>query len=277
MIPLGTYCTLEANRQLEQGFYLSDEEGDEVLLPNKYIPKGMKIGDAISVFIYTDSEDRIIATTLKPKIELYKFACLKCKELTDFGAFLDWGLEKDLFVPFREQKMKMIEGHSYIVYLLNDEESDRLVASAKIHKYFQQEILTVEEGEEVDLLIGERTDLGVNVIINNIHSGLIFQNEIFRHIEFGDRVKGYIKNIREDNKIDVTLQKQGYQNVEPNAARILSYLDKNKGYMSLTDKSSPDEIRVVMEMSKKTFKKALGALYKQKLIRLEKDGVYLVG
>lgn len=275
MIPLGTYSTLTAKRQLLQGIYLEDEAGDEVLLPNKYIPNGMELGDEISVFVYTDSEDRIVATTIQPKIELHQFACLEVMAVTQFGAFLDWGLEKDLFVPFKEQKLKMKRGNSYIVYMYNDDESDRLVASAKIYKYLSNEELTVKEGEEVNLLIGEPTDLGVNVIINNLHRGIIYHNEIFQNLDLGDRLKGYIKKVREDNRIDVSLQQQGYQNVEPNAIRILDYLQMNQGYMSLTDKSSPGEIMARLEMSKKTFKKAIGNLYRQKLVRLEKNGTYL--
>lgn len=276
MIPLGTYSTLTAKRQLLQGIYLEDGEGDEVLLPNKYIPKGLQLEDEISVFVYTDSEDRIVATTIKPKIQLHQFACLEVAQVTAIGAFLDWGLEKDLFVPFKEQKLKMKTGNSYIVYLYNDDESDRLVASAKIHKYLSNEKLTVSEGEQVDLLIAEPTDLGVNVIINNQHKGLLYHNEIFQNLDLGDQLKGYIKKIREENRIDVTLQQQGYANVEPSAIRILDYLRMNNGYISLTDKSHPGEIMTKLEMSKKSFKKALGTLYKQKLVRLEKNGTYLV-
>ena len=276
MIPLGTYSTLTAKRQLLQGIYLEDAEGDEVLLPNKYIPDGLQLADEISVFVYTDSEDRIIATTIKPKILLHEFACLEVMAVTKFGAFLDWGLEKDLFVPFKEQKLKMKEGNSYIVYLYNDEESDRLVASAKIFKYLSNEALTVKDGEQVDLLIAEPTDLGVNVIINNCHKGLIYKNEIFQQLELGDQIKGYIKKIRSDNRIDVSLQPQGMKNIEPSAAKILDYLKMNQGFMSLTDKSRPEEIMAKMEMSKKSFKKALGSLYKQKLVRLEKNGTYMI-
>jgi len=201
---------------------------------------------------------------------------LTVSQVTKFGAFLDWGLEKDLFVPFKEQKLKMREGNSYIVYLYNDEESDRLVASAKIFKYLSNEELTVKEGEQVNLLIAEPTDLGVNVIINNLHRGLIYRNEIFQNLELGDKLKGYIKKVRADNRLDVSLQAQGMQNIEPSAARVLAYLKMNQGYMTLTDKSRPEEIMAKMEMSKKSFKKALGSLYKQKLVRLEKNGTYLI-
>ncbi len=276
MIPLGTYSTLTAKRQLLQGIYLEDGEGDEVLLPNKYIPNGLQLEDEISVFVYTDSEDRIIATTIKPKIQLHQFACLRVNQVNNIGAFLDWGLEKDLFVPFKEQKLKMKEGNEYIVYLYNDEESDRLVASAKIFKYLSNEELTVKEGELVNLLIAEPTDLGVNVIINNLHRGLIYRNEIFQNLELGDQIKGYIKKVREDNRLDVSLQAQGLPNIEPSAIRILDYLTMNQGFMTLTDKSRPEEIMAKLQMSKKSFKKALGSLYRQKLVRLEKKGTYLI-
>ncbi len=275
MIPLGTYTTLTAKRQLLQGIYLEDGEGDEVLLPNKYIPKDLQLEDEISVFVYTDSEDRIIATTIKPKIELHQFACLECVHVSGIGAFLDWGLEKDLFVPFKEQKLKMKVGNFYIVYLYNDEESDRLVASARIHRYLSNEELTVKEGDKVSVLIGEPTPLGVNVIINNRHKGLIYKNEIFQNLELGDQLAGWIKKVRDENRLDVSLQAQGLANIEPSAIRILDYLQMNQGFMRLTDKSAPQEIMAVMQMSKKSFKKALGSLYKQKMVRLEKNGTYL--
>ncbi|MEM1120276.1 MAG: S1-like domain-containing RNA-binding protein, partial [Bacteroidota bacterium] len=226
-------------------------------------------------FVYTDSEDRIIATIEEPKIQLHQFACLECVHVSNIGAFLDWGLEKDLFVPFKEQKQKMKVGYFYIVYMYNDDESDRLVASAKIHKYLSNEELTVQEGEKVQLMISNPTDLGVNVIVNNQHKGLIYKNEIFQNLELGDQLSGWVKKIREDNRLDISLQPQGVQNIEPSAIRILDYLQMNQGFMRLTDKSKPEEIMAVMQMSKKSFKKALGSLYKQRLVRLEKNGTYL--
>jgi len=261
---------------MDQGMYLRDEMEDEVLLPNKYIPVGMELEQEISVFIYTDSEDRLIATTLQPNILLHHFACLQVVEVNNIGAFLDWGLEKHLLVPFSEQKITMQAGEWHIVYLYNDDNSDRLVASAKWHKFVQREILTVEVGEEVNLLVAHPSDLGRNVIINNIHAGLIFNNEIFKELKMGDRLKGYIKNIREDQKIDVVLDKPGYKNViEPNAKKILEILKAANNYLELTDKSDPALIKHRLGMSKKAFKRAIGALYKQRLIRLEKDGIYL--
>jgi len=273
LIPLGKFSTLTAYKKREQGIYLKDELEDEVLLPNKYLPKDLEMGQEINVFIYTDSEDRMIATTQTPKILLHHFAYLEVVDVNQYGAFLDWGLEKNLFVPFREQKLKMAQGEWHIVYMYCDEESDRLVASAKWHKFIQREILTIEEEEQVDLLIAHPTDLGRNVIINNIHGGLIFKSDLIKELKMGDRLKGYVKKIRADNKIDIRLDREGYAKVEPNAQRILDTLKKADGFLPLTDKSNPDLIRQELGMSKKTFKKAIGALYKQRLIKLEGDGI----
>ncbi len=276
MISLGKFSTLTAYKKREQGIYLKDEQEDEVLLPNKYVPKDLEVGQELSVFVYTDSEDRMIATTLMPKIILHHFAYLEVVDVNQIGAFLDWGLEKNLFVPFREQKQTMNRGEWHIVYLYEDETSDRLVASAKWHKFIQKEIITVEEGEEVNLLVAHPSDLGRNVIVNNIHAGLIFENEIHKDLKMGDRLKGYVKQIREDNKIDIRLEQKGYAKVEPNAQRILDAIKNENGFLPLTDKSNPDAIRQQLGMSKKTFKKAVGALYKQRLIKLEKKGIRLV-
>lgn len=276
MIQLGQFSTLTASRQKEQGMYLVDDQEDEVLLPNKYMPNGFDIGDEIKVFVYTDSEDRIVATTETPRIVVGDFAYLEVVEATKFGAFLDWGLEKHLLVPFSHQKRDMEEGDWHVVYLYCDETTDRLVASAKWHKYVDSDEISVKDGEEVDLLVAHPTDLGWNVIINNRHAGLIYSNEIFQPIYTGDRLKGYIKNVREDNKIDVSLEKQGFSRIEPNAQKILELLKRQKGFLDLTDKSDPELIKRRMSMSKKTFKKAIGTLYKQRLVRLEKDGIYLI-
>ena len=193
--------------------------------------------------------------------------------ISQHGAFLDWGLEKQLFVPFREQARKMEEGKWYIIYMYRDEESDRLVASSKINGYLDNDELTVKVGDLVEILICESTDLGINVIINNIHKGLIYHNELFAKVNIGDIKKGYIKNIREDNKIDVQLQKQGYGNVEPSAQIILEKLKANGGFLELTDASAPEDIAKQLEMSKKTFKKAIGSLYKHHLINIEQMGI----
>ncbi len=275
MLHLGIKNTLRILRGTGVGMFLGDEEGNDVLLPKKYVPENAIVGDDIEVFIYRDSEDRIIATTLEPKIQLNQFACLQVKSVTAIGAFLDWGLEKDLFVPFREQNKKMEEGRWYAVYLYLDEETDRLVASCKVNRYFEKENIDLQIGQEVDLLIFEETDLGVNAVINNKYKGLIYENEIFQRIKIGTRTKGFVKNIRDDKRVDLSLQKQGYANVEPNAERILEKLKANNGFLDVTDKSDANYVMYQLEMSKKTFKKAIGALYRQKIIRIEEDGIYL--
>ncbi len=277
MIHIGEFNTLKAFRSTPNGCYLCDEEElNEVLLPNKYVPRNLRIGEEIKVFIYKDSEDRPIATTLTPNILLHKFAYLPVKEVNRFGAFLDWGLEKDLMVPYAQQNRKMRRGGRYLVYLYLDEQTERLVASCKLHHFLQQEPLTVEKGDEVDLIIWEQTDLGYNVIINNLHKGLIYQNEIFQKVRTGDRLKGFVKEIREDNKIDISLQRQGYSNVTSNIDPILLALQQNNGFLPLNDKSAPDAIYQRFKVSKKTFKKAIGALYRERKIRIEADGIYLI-
>ncbi|NBA88183.1 GntR family transcriptional regulator [Emticicia sp. CRIBPO] len=275
---VGQYNTLKILRGTSVGMYLGDEEGNDVLLPHKYIPENSEVGQDIEVFIYRDSEDRVIATTLKPLIELNKFACLEVVGVSQFGAFVDWGLEKDLFIPFREQNKKLEHGDWTVVYLYLDEQTDRLVGSCKVHKFFKNNIsVGLEPGEEVDLLVFEKTDLGMNVIINHLYKGLIYENEIFQRIAWGDTLKGYIKNIREDGKIDVTLQKQGFlQVIEPNSQKILDYLKANGGILPLSDKSDSIEIMELLEMSKKNFKKAAGNLYKQKLIVIEDQQIRLL-
>lgn len=275
MLDLGVKNTLRILRGTGVGMFLGDDEGNDVLLPKKYIPDDVIVGDDIEVFIYRDSEDRIIATTLEPKIQLNEFAYLQVKAVTQVGAFLDWGLEKDLFVPFREQNKKMEVDKWYAVYLYLDEDTDRLVASCKVNRFFEKENIDLTIGQEVDILVFEETDLGMNAVINNRYKGLIYENEIFQRIKIGTRTKAYVKNIRDDKRIDLSLQKQGYANVEPNAERILEKLKANNGFLDVTDKSDANYIMYQLEMSKKTFKKAVGALYRQRLIRIEDDGIYL--
>ncbi|RMG87178.1 MAG: GntR family transcriptional regulator [Bacteroidetes bacterium] len=277
MIETGKYNVLKSVRLSDYGMYLADEEGQEVLLPNKYVPEDMLIGDEIEVFVYNDSEDRPVATTRKPRLIRGEFGYLKVREVNPVGAFLDWGLEKDLLVPFREQKKDMVAGRSYLVYLYLDEKTNRLVATAKIGRYFETEHIDVREGDEVRLLIAERTDLGVNVIVNNRYRGLIFNDSIHKPLRPGQKTTGWVKQVRPDKKLDITLQPQGYkQVVEPNAQHILEQLHFFNGYLDLNDKSDPAEIAERLHMSKKVFKKAIGALYKQRLIRIERDGIYLV-
>jgi len=276
MIAIGEYNELEVLRDTSAGLFLGDGEGNDVLLPGKYIPKETQIGDRLKVFIYKDSEDRPVATTETPRITLNHFALLKTVMVNEIGAFLDWGLEKHLFVPFREQNKKMEEGRHYLVYMFLDEKSDRLVASAKLNHFLDNEILTVRTGDEVELLIWDKTDLGYNVIINQKHKGLVYANEVFTELRPGAILTGFIRNIREDHKIDVSLQKQGYGQVEPSSQKILDVLRASNGFLGLGDHSTPEAIAAKLEMSKKTFKKAVGALYRKKMIVLKEDGIHLV-
>jgi predicted RNA-binding protein (virulence factor B family) len=276
MIEIGHYNELEVSRHSEPGVYLIDEEGNEILLPNKYVTDEMQTGSSLKVFVYKDSEDRPVATTERPYAIIDEFAFLYVKDVNQVGAFLDWGLEKDLFVPFREQAQKMVSGKSYVVYIYFDLKTERVVASGKLSQFTKNDFIELEAGQEVDLMICNKTDIGVNVIINNMYEGLIFQNEIFQNIQTGDRTRGYIKSVREDDKIDVSLEKIGYDSIEPNSKHLLNQLKFKDGFIPLNDKSDPELIKSTLEMSKKTFKKAVGTLYKQKLIRLEDDGIHLI-
>ncbi|GAB3907793.1 S1-like domain-containing RNA-binding protein [Larkinella knui] len=275
MIQIGKINTLVALRETSVGVFLGDDEDNDILLPNKYVPDTLRVDDPIDVFVYTDSEDRIIATTLTPKIQRNQFARLQVVSVTSVGAFLDWGLEKDLLVPYREQSRPMEVGRWYVVYLYLDHETDRLVASSRLNRFLDSEVPNLTEGQEVSLLAWEPTDLGINVIINNRYRGLVYANEVFRQVYPGDRLTGYVKTIREDNRIDVSLQKPGYENVEPNAQRILATLKDQKGFLPLNDYSEPEEIYKSLEMSKKTFKKAIGALFRERKIVIKEDGIYL--
>ena len=276
MIKIGENHTLEIIRESEQGLYLADGEGNEVLLPNRYVPEIFKIWEKIDVFVYLDNEERLVAVTDKPYIKKGDFALLRCNAVTDHGAFLDWGMLKELFCPFKEQAFPMKKGGWYFVYCFLDEKSERLVASSKTNQFLDNKDLTVSQFEEVDLIVSHPSDIGMNVIINKKHLGLIFKDDIFQDLSVGDRLKGYIKKIRPDNKIDVVLGQIGYRNIEPNAEDILEELRDNSGYLNLTDKTDPETIKQVLQMSKKSFKKAIGTLYKQKLIEIKDDGIYLL-
>jgi len=276
MIKIGEYNRLKFVRTTSVGLFLSDEENNDVLLPKKYIPENVKEGDYLEVFVYKDSEDRPVATTLNPKIQLNKFAFLKAVQVNQVGAFMDWGLEKHLFVPFREQSLKMETGKNYIVYMYLDEKTQRLVASSMVNKFLSNASLSVKEKEEVEVMIWKRSDLGTNVIVNHRHRGLIYDNVMFNKVKPGEVFKGYIQKIRNDNNLDIQLQLPGYQNIEPNAEKILQLLKINDGFLSLTDKTDPEIIYKRLEMSKKTFKKACGLLYKKNKIKINEAGIYLV-
>lgn len=274
MIELGNYNTLKILRGTRVGLFLGDEDVDDLLLPTKYAPQAFEVGDTLRVFCYLDHEERPIATTLDPHIRRNNFGFLRVAEVNEFGAFMDWGLEKHLLVPFREQRTKMLPGHWYVVYCYLDEKSFRLVASSRLNKFLNNETLTVSASDEVDLLVSRRSDLGWDVIVNNRHSGLVFANEVFQKIEVGDQLKGFVKKIRPDGKLDISLQVIGPSKLEPAASQIYEKLIEQQGVLKIHDKSPPEDIKEMFQMSKKTFKRAIGTLYKERKIEIREDGIY---
>lgn len=276
MIELGNYNTLKILRETAVGLFLGDDDVDDLLLPLKYVPDEFNIGDDICVFCYLDHEERPIATTLKPLIKRNSFGWLRVAEVNEIGAFLDWGLEKHLLVPFGEQQTKMIEGESYVVFCYLDEKTFRLVASSRLNKFTKNEDISLSSRDEVDLLVSRQSELGWDVIINNKYQGLVFKSEVFQPMEVGATLKGYVKQIREDNKVDIVLKPIGHLGLEPAAKQIYEQLKLAGGYISLHDKSAPEEIQEMFQMSKKTFKKAIGALYRDRKIEIKDDGIYSV-
>lgn len=258
------------------GLYLEGGLDDLVLMPQKYVPQGAKVGDELRVFVYLDQGERPVATTETPQAVVGDFTCLECSWVNEFGAFLSWGVTKDLFVPFREQKQKMVKGQSYIVHVHLDEESYRIMASAKVDKYLDTSKPSYKHGQEVDLLIWQKTDLGFKVIIDNRYAGLIYQDQIFQYVHTGDRLKGYIANVRPDGKIDCTLQPTGQQQTENFAEVLLQYLKDNGGRCDLGDKSEAEDIKRRFQVSKKVYKRAVGDLYKRHLITVEPLAIKLV-
>jgi uncharacterized protein len=275
MIQIGLYNTLTINRKVDFGFYL-DDGGEGILLPTRFVPKGAKIGDALNVFLYHDGENRMIATTEFPKAIVGDIALLKCVSTTGAGAFLNWGLMKDLFVARSQQLVGMKEGGSYLVKLYIDEQTGRIAATEKIEFQLSNEELFVKEMEVVDMLVYRKSDLGFVMIINNQHTGLLHNNQAFQELNIGDKVKGFIKNIREDNKIDVVLGKPGYSKVEDEATKILRLLKENDNYLPYNDKTAPEDIYNYFGISKKAFKMTLGTLYKQGKIDFAKAGIQLL-
>lgn len=281
MIEIGKYNTLTILRETGVGLYLGKPEENkdpskDILLPIKYIPKMYEIGEELTVFVYLDHEERPVATTLEPYIFLNEFALLRVNYVNQIGAFMDWGMEKDILVPFKEQARPMEQGKRYLVYLYMDEKTNRLVASSKTNQFLNNDNITVENGEEVDLIVSHITEVGINVIINEKHKGLLYKNEVYDDLRTGDRIVGWIKNIRPDGKIDVSATQLGFEKIEPSAQSILDELKASRGFLRLNDDSHPEDIKTVLRMSKKTFKKAIGTLYKQKLIEIKEDGIYLI-
>ena len=291
MITLGDYNTLRADHKAEQGFYLQgDETTGDILLPNRYVPDGLAVGDEIEVFIYLDQDERLIATTEQPLAKVGEFAWLEVAWINKYGAFLKWGLMKDLFCPFREQKQRMETGRSYIVYIKEDEETHRLMATAKVERYLTPLRLTEEgkdgstalnattlkHGDSADCLVWQKTDLGFKVIVDNRYQGQIYDNQIFQPLHSGDRITAYIDHVRQDGKIDITLQPTGRQHTLDFAEVLLRYLYENNGRCNLSDSSPAELIADRFQVSKKTFKRAVGDLYRRRLITIGDDGIALL-
>lgn len=282
-IKLGKFNQLQVTKRVDFGIYLDGGDEGDILLPKRYEPEGVEIGDTLNVFVYLDQEERPVATTEKPLAQVGDFAYLTCTWVNEYGAFLSWGLMKDLFCPFREQKARMIKGNSYIVHIHIDKESYRIVASAKIDRYltpYGEEELSDDSriyapGDEVDLLIWQKTDLGFKVIIDNRYAGLVYQDQIFKIVHTGDRMRGYIQAIRPDGKIDVSLQPHGRQRARDFSQQLLAYLNEHNGYCDLGDKSDAEEIKKRFHVSKKTYKQAIGDLYKKRLIIIQEEGIRL--
>jgi len=302
-ILLGQKNLLKAAWKVDFGMYLEGDEEGKILLPTRYVPEDLEVGDEIEVFVYLDNEERRVATTLEPKAMVGDFAYLEVAWVNEFGAFLDWGLMKDLFCPFREQKKRMEEGRSYIVHVHLDEESYRIMASAKVEKWLENDKLVKEKsdtsvsikktketdlsdlpedyhrlhvGDKVSALVWQKTDLGFKAIIENKYGALLYDSQVFKDIHTGDKVEAYITKIRPDGKIDIALQQSGRQHTEDFAEQLLRYLQYRGGRCRLGDKSSAEEIKEQFGVSKKTYKRAIGDLYKRRLITITDDGIELV-
>ena len=276
MAQIGKYNTLDVIRETENGVYLDGGEHGEILMPRKYVDAGTKERGTADVFVYTDSEDRLVATTEKPFATVGEFAHLEVKATGKFGAFLDWGLTKDLLVPYSEQRNKMAEGNRYWVYIYLDLLTNRTVASAKLNKFLDNTPPEYTKGQQVDLIILEETDLGYKTIVNQEHTGMLYKNQVFRPLEIGSKTTGYIAKIRDDEKIDLLLEEPGYEKVDAISEKILAELEANRGFLAVSDKSSPEMIKAMFGISKKNFKKAIGGLYKKRLISFESDGIKML-
>lgn len=270
---MGQYNRLKVIKQLDFGIYLDGYE-DEILMPTQYVPADVEIGDFLDVFIYRDSEDRVIATTLEPYGTVGEFAYLTVNAATPLGVFLDWGLPKDLFVPFKQQRENMVVGKSFLVFIHLDTQTDRIVASAKIERFLDEDVSELSEGMQVDLLPYEYTDMGIKALINQRYMGVLYRDEVFKPIELGKPTTGFIKKIRSDQKVDLALSEQSYNRIEGSKSDLYEKLMAANGFLPFTDKSDPALITRTFEMSKKDFKKAVGGLLKEKKITLKEDGIY---
>ena len=274
-LKLGEFNRLKIIKEVDFGLYLDGGDGERILLPRRYMPKEYERGEELDVFLYLDQDERLIATTEKPLAQVGDFAYLEVAWTNQYGAFLKWGPMKDLFCPFREQKKRMETGKSYIVHVHIDEESYRIMASAKVEHFFSTETPEFQQGEQVEILVWQKTELGFKVIINNSYPGLLYDNQIFRPLHTGDRLPAYISQVRQDGKVDLSLQPTGRQQTLDFAETLLQYLKDHGGSCDLGDKSNAEDIKERFQVSKKTFKKAIGDLYRQRLITLSPTGIVL--
>ncbi len=275
-IELGKFNNLEIVKEVDFGLYLDGGDEGEILLPSRYVPYQYEIGQRLDVFIYLDNEERLVATTLKPYVQVGEFAYLQVSWVNQYGAFLDWGLMKDLFCPFREQRRKMEVGYKYIIHAHVDESSFRIMASAKVEKYLSNDMPPYQPDDEVDILIWQHTNMGYKVIIDNKYQGFVYENQVFRALDIVGKLKGFIMQVREDGKVDVALQRSGRQQTIDFADTLLSYMERNGGRCYLHDKSPAEEIYERFKVSKKVFKKAVGDLYKRRLIEITDHGLLLL-
>lgn len=274
-VRLGRYNQLEVVKEVDFGVYLDGGDDGEILLPARYVPEDCQPGDMLNVFIYLDNEERLVATTLTPYAQVGDFACLEVAWTNQYGAFLDWGLMKDLFVPFREQKNKMEKGERYVVHIHLDEDSYRIMASAKVERYLSSDMPPYHPGDGVEILVWQRTDLGYKVIVDNRFGGLIYATDVVRPLSTGTKTEAYVRQVRPDGKIDIVLQPDGPRKVDDFAEVLLDYIRQHDGFTTFQDKTPAEDIYATFGVSKKTFKKAVGDLYKKHLVTLEEGGIRL--
>lgn len=274
-LSIGNYNTLKINKETPQGLYLDSSEG-EILLPGKFIPPDYKIGETLEVFVYTDSEDRLVATTQRPLVTEGQFATLKVKDVSRFGAFLDWGLDKDLLLPYKEQAHPVKVNDIVVIRACLDHQTHRVIAVSKIESFLEKETSLLEAGQPVELIVYDRTPLGYKVVVEQKYGGMLYHNEVFKPIRMGEKTMGFVKKVREDGKLDLALQQTGYHAIQDAKTQILSQLRDAEGFLPYHDNSSPEEIRNAFQMSKKAFKKALGGLFKENKIDISEEGIHLL-
>jgi|TARA_B110000977_G_scaffold50612_1_gene68755 predicted RNA-binding protein (virulence factor B family) len=277
MIQLGKFNDLKVSKAEDSGYTLIDDEGTEIFLPSEKTDKELEEGATVSVFVYPGILGAKKATLKKPLIALGEFAFLTVSSTDEQGVYVDWGMEKDLLIPPKQEGERMEEGESYIIFMYQDRESGKLYGSNKIEKRLSNDDLTIEEGEEVDVMVQRESDMGFAVIVNHRYRGLVFENEVFQDLLIGDTLKGYVKKIQPENRLDITIRPMGYRNtVDPDVQTVLNALEDNQSFLPLTDKSKPDLIMVELNMSKKAFKRAIGSLYKERKIEIKEDGIHLI-